>query len=76
MIWPEKCEVYEGEFKDNLMHGKGIYKYSNWDVYDGEWVEGMREGKGKMTYMKDYFNNKIDIYEGDWEAGMRHGKGN
>ena len=32
MIWPEKCEVYEGEFKDNLMHGKGIYKYSNLDV--------------------------------------------
>ena len=75
MIFTEKCEVYEGEFKENKRHGKGIYKYNNWDVYDGEWVKGKREGKGKMTYMFDYFKNQVDVYFGDWKNDLRQGKG-
>jgi hypothetical protein len=31
-----KIDVYEGDFKNGLRHGKGIYKDSNGDVYDGE----------------------------------------
>ena len=29
-------EVYVGELKDNLKHGKGKLKYKNGDIYEGE----------------------------------------
>jgi hypothetical protein len=34
-------DVYEGQWKDEKMHGKGVYTYHNGDQYDGEWcVDG------------------------------------
>ena len=36
-------DVYEGEFSNNLKHGKGKYIYrSLGETYDGEWVEDKR----------------------------------
>ena len=38
-------DVYEGEFSNNLKHGKGKYIYrSLGETYDGEWVEDKRKG--------------------------------
>ena len=37
---------YEGEYQNDLKHGRGKYTYPNGDVYDGEWSEGKRHGKG------------------------------
>ena len=30
-----------GDFSNNLIHGRGIMKYSNGDVYEGEWENGL-----------------------------------
>jgi hypothetical protein len=40
--------VYEGEFKDNAIEGKGKYttKAHEWE---GAWKEGYLEGEGKQT---------------------------
>ena len=35
---------YEGEFKNNLMEGKGIFYYNNGDRYEGDWKNDLREG--------------------------------
>ena len=37
---------YEGEYQNDLKHGRGKYTYPNGDIYDGEWSEGKRHGKG------------------------------
>jgi len=61
--------VYEGEYKDGMFNGKGIYKFNNGEIYEGEYSFNKRTGKGKYTYSSG------DIYEGDWVDGTRHGKG-
>ena len=44
-------EVYEGDWKDGKMHGKGKYTYGKgkWegDVYEGDYKDGKQQGKGK-----------------------------
>ena len=39
-------DKYEGEFKNNKSHGKGIMTNSNGNKYTGEWQNGFRDGKG------------------------------
>lgn len=39
-------ESYEGELKDGLFDGMGIYFWSNGDAYSGEWKAGLKHGKG------------------------------
>lgn len=35
---------YQGEFKDGLRHGFGIFFYANGARYEGEWFENMKHG--------------------------------
>ena len=76
-------EMYEGEWKDGVMHGKGLYRYADDHVdenqtraserglhrYEGEFSEGKFNGKG----LKHSQNG--DRYEGDFKDGKFHGKG-
>lgn len=40
---------YNGEWKDNKMHGKGLLYYANGKVaYDGEWHNDEFNGYGKV----------------------------
>ena len=41
---------YQGEFKNGLKHGFGIYFFANGDKYVGEYQYGKREGKGTYTF--------------------------
>lgn len=41
---------YQGEFKNGLKHGFGMYFFSNGDKYVGEYQYGKREGKGTYTF--------------------------
>ena len=41
--------VYEGNWKDNLMHGKGNLYYSNGKLaYEGDWRMDEFHGQGKV----------------------------
>ena len=41
---------YQGEFKNGLKHGFGMYFFSNGDKYVGEYQYGKREGKGTYSF--------------------------
>jgi hypothetical protein len=33
--------VYEGEWKDGEMHGRGVYRYADGSIaHDGQWKDG------------------------------------
>ena len=63
-------EIYEGNFNNNLFHGKGKYIYKNNEYeYDGEFQYGIKKGKGKYTAMYDF------TYDGNWDNDLPFGNG-
>jgi len=40
--------VYDGQWKDDKMHGHGVYTTSD-GVYDGQWKDGDQHGHGVYT---------------------------
>jgi hypothetical protein len=63
-VFSSKCcldySQYEGDFKNNLFHGRGIITELNGASYDGTWENGMKNGQG----MQIYFNG--DVYKGEF----------
>jgi hypothetical protein len=62
-------ETYDGQWKNGLMHGKGVYRFQGGAIYDGEFVNNKQHGKGTMVCENG------DTYVGDWKSGLRHGRG-
>lgn len=67
--WTEKKEYYEGEFKQNMMHGKGKMQYSDGSYYIGQFVFNSRDGLGKMVWTDGSY------FIGSWKNGFRDGVG-
>lgn len=51
---------YEGDFRDNKLHGEGTLTYSDGSVYQGGFVQGKRSGNGKLR------NVNGTLYTGQW----------
>ncbi|CAL0329916.1 unnamed protein product [Lupinus luteus] len=62
-------DVYIGEIKAILPHGKGKYLWSDGTVYDGDWEDGKRTGKGVIIWPSGA------KYEGGFSGGYLHGNG-
>ena len=41
---------YKGEWKNNMIHGKGTFTWNNGDEYVGEFRENKKNGQGTFTY--------------------------
>ena len=59
-------QVFEGKFNNNIITGKGIYKYKD-VLYIGDFSNGTRQGKGvlfteKFKYNGQFLGGKIDGY--------------
>ncbi|VVA93937.1 unnamed protein product [Arabis nemorensis] len=62
-------DVYTGQLKGTLPHGKGKYAWSDGIIYEGDWEEGKISGKGKLMWSSGA------KYEGDFSGGYLHGYG-
>ena len=52
-------ETYQGEFLDDLRHGKGTCTFADGAVYTGEWRVGAPHGTGRFVYASG------DVFEGE-----------
>lgn len=80
-IYYAKCgHRYEGEWMNDLRHGKGIQEFKTTKTtkkgkeklvsagkYDGAWHNNKKHGKGRFEY------GNGDCYSGDWVDNLKHG---
>ncbi|KAL4348824.1 hypothetical protein GQ457_17G001910 [Hibiscus cannabinus] len=62
-------DVYVGDFKEIIPHGKGKYTWSDGTVYEGDWEAGKLTGKGLLLWPSG------SKYCGDISGGYLHGFG-
>lgn len=67
---------YEGQFENNLPHGKGVLRLENGSIYRGEFKEGKMCGKGKMDIKRIKGEDEGNqIYEGEFFDDLFEGYG-
>ena len=62
-------KIYEGEFTDNVMNGKGVMMWPDQARYEGEFRDGKLEGEGTKLFTS---GNK---YIGQFKNDNMHGHG-
>ena len=62
-------DVYIGEVKGKVPHGKGRYAWSDGTVYEGDWESEKMTGKGLIVWPSGA------KYEGEFSGGYLHGYG-
>jgi hypothetical protein len=62
-------DCYEGDFKDNLINGTGIYKWANGDIFHGTFKDGKMDGKGVYKWPDG------GQYEGEYVNNLKEGFG-
>ena len=60
---------FEGDFKEDLRTGYGVYTWPDGRKYEGNWENDLRSGKGKLTLRNG------SIYEGNWKDDAPSGQG-
>ena len=60
---------YDGEFKDGLKEGRGVYVWDNGNRYEGPFVKDAPDGEGKYTFANG------DSYNGEVKQGALTGRG-
>eukprot|EP00199_Chlamydomonas_sp_CCMP681_P005883 CAMPEP_0119101646 /NCGR_PEP_ID=MMETSP1180-20130426/641_1 /TAXON_ID=3052 ORGANISM="Chlamydomonas cf sp, Strain CCMP681" /NCGR_SAMPLE_ID=MMETSP1180 /ASSEMBLY_ACC=CAM_ASM_000741 /LENGTH=247 /DNA_ID=CAMNT_0007085797 /DNA_START=75 /DNA_END=818 /DNA_ORIENTATION=+ len=66
-------ERYQGEWRNNLRHGKGTVIYKNGDKYEGDWSSGLRHGLGTLWIYKG--GKYLVRYNGEWRDDSPNGHG-
>ena len=62
-------DTYEGEWKNNIRHGKGTYTFANGIKYVGNYKDGKRHGQGTYTFANG------EKYVGNFKDDKKHGQG-
>ena len=60
-------DLYKGQFREGVPHGKGTYTWAGGTYYEGAWRSGLKDGKGKLV-------SRDSIVSGYWRAGTFVGK--
>ena len=66
---PSTGDIYEGQWKNQLPHGRGVLYTLQGDVFEGEWYQGRKQGRGRMLYKNG------EVYEGWFSSDKRNGSG-
>ena len=61
--------IYDGEFSNNNLNGRGTLTYPSGDEYIGEFVNGVRSGDGIYTWKNGA------CYTGSWSNDLMNGRG-
>jgi hypothetical protein len=70
--------MYEGEWSEGKMHGKGTFMWKDGRQYEGEYVNDQKEGEGIFTWPGEYkiINNLQETviiprkqWKGSWKGG-------
>ena len=61
--------MYDGDFKDNMITGKGVYTWTDGRVYKGDWFNNKMHGKGFFTWVDGR------TYQGNYVEDRKEGKG-
>ncbi|MFQ5488795.1 MAG: C13 family peptidase [Gammaproteobacteria bacterium] len=62
--------IYEGMFKDGLMHGRGTLRWPNGERYEGEFRNGLMHGQGRYYFFPDGREGApMEKLAGRWERG-------
>lgn len=64
-----KAFKYEGDFRDGIKQGQGVYAWENGDRYEGTFTADRADGRGKYWFANG------DTYEGEVKAGEIIGRG-
>ena len=62
-------DIYEGEMKNSVPHGKGKFQFHSGEIYNGDFDMGEMTGTGVLI-----FSDKT-IYKGEIKNGIFNGKG-
>ncbi|KAJ0407354.1 hypothetical protein P43SY_004782 [Pythium insidiosum] len=71
-VWrlePGREKTYDGDWRDDEMHGIGVVELPNAFKYVGELQHGQFHGQGVISYTNG------DSYEGEFARGALHGSG-
>ena len=68
-IYYTSGNIYTGEIKNGLIHGKGLFTWKNGETYYGEWEENLKSGHGTYTYKSGA------VHTGEYKNDLPHGKG-
>ena len=68
-IFTTSGEVFRGDFKQNVINGRGQYEFANGDVYKGELLSNMFDGVGTYKW------GNGSSYVGQWYKNRMHGVG-
>ena len=82
---------YVGDWKNDVMQGRGKLSHPDGSTYEGEFHHGVFHGQGRFTwangtYEGTFVNGKREkhgkyswfdgrVYEGEWQDDKRNGKG-
>ena len=61
--------IYEGGYKEDKKHYKGIYRHADGSCYTGEYKDGKPSGRGVYIFPTG------ERFEGEFVGGFKHGKG-
>mmetsp|Transcript_19379 Transcript_19379/g.33030 ORF Transcript_19379/g.33030 Transcript_19379/m.33030 type:complete len:268 (+) Transcript_19379:48-851(+) len=67
--WTYSNGFYEGEWKNGLRHGEGMYKWTDGSSYSGQWKDDKKHGVGVKKWPDG------SSYDGEWRENKKHGKG-
>jgi len=62
-------EIYVGEFKEDMRHGRGEFINSVGEIYSGDWKENQRDGEGTEK------SPSGEQYVGQWKSDRPNGRG-
>ncbi|MFM1864159.1 MAG: hypothetical protein RLZ26_2681 [Pseudomonadota bacterium] len=65
----EDGRTYEGEWRENMLHGSGTLTFPSGATYVGEFRDGWPNGFGTYTFPSG------ELYVGEYRNGQRHGQG-